>query len=201
MTRKRAGHMNHGQQRARLPSMRAGHTPDEKRIEGVCAVEIHDRFSGQDAFAGGIQPQSKHQWMSIQQEQPVFGMKGDLRVTQCEKPIATSLTRVVRSSLRLSRNEGKFRWVCRDKRGLHNFARLSATPACKGLPLLAGDPAGVAQIDRRVGDAIHTGDPLLHELSAIGTMPGYLCLTVRFLYQHNPSSSCSALPACYSRPT
>jgi len=74
MTRKRAGHMNHGQQRARLPSMRAGHTPDEKRIEGVCAVEIHDRFSGQDAFAGGIQPQSKHEWMSIQQEQPVFGM-------------------------------------------------------------------------------------------------------------------------------
>ena len=92
--------------------MRAGHTPDEKGIVGVCAIEIHDLFSGQGAFGGGIQPQSKHEWMSIQQEQPIFRMKGNLRVTQCETPIPTSLIRVVRRPLRLSRNEGKFRWFC-----------------------------------------------------------------------------------------
>ena len=88
-------------------------TPDEKWIESVCAIEIHDRFAGQDAFAGGIQPQSKHERMSIQQEQPVFRLKGNLRVTQCEKPIPTPLMRVARRSLRLNRNKGKFRWFRR----------------------------------------------------------------------------------------
>jgi hypothetical protein len=71
--------------------MRSGHAPDEKWIERVGTVQIDHRLSGQSLFANGIQTQSKHKRMSVEQNQPILCSKTDLRVPQAEKPVLIRL--------------------------------------------------------------------------------------------------------------
>jgi hypothetical protein len=80
--------MDHAQQGTGLPTMRTGHPSDEKRIERVRAVNIHDGLPGQGAFARSIQSQSKHQRMSIKEQETVIGEKGNVCVAKREKPVS-----------------------------------------------------------------------------------------------------------------
>jgi hypothetical protein len=93
--------VNHAEERPRLASMRSGHAPDEKWIECVRAVQIDHRLSGQRMLANGVQSQSKHKRMPIEQNQPILCGKTDLRVPQAEEPILVRLPSSARRAMNL----------------------------------------------------------------------------------------------------
>jgi hypothetical protein len=78
---------------------------------------------------------------------------------------------------------------------------LSATSSRKYLPLLAGDPTGLTQINRRMGQTVHTFNPPLYNDAAIGARAGEMNLNVRLLRQHDSPPLCWVGSAGYSKPT
>src|SRR5690242_2031748 len=137
-----SGNMDHGQHRPRLPSMCTGQSFNHQPIEGIGAVEIYDRLAFPRPLRRCTEAQSKDKCITIKEEQLVIRMKGHLSVAQRQEPILNRLASAAcRGSRTLTLNKWKFR--CFYSR-MHTPPRLSTASTRKNLPLLTGDPTGLA---------------------------------------------------------
>jgi hypothetical protein len=69
------------------------------------------------------------------------------------------------------------------------------------LPLLAGDPTGLTEINRRMSQTVHAFNSLLNNDAAIGARAAELNLNVRLLRQHDSPPLCWVESGGYSTPT
>jgi hypothetical protein len=103
-------------------------------------------------------------------------MNSHLSVAQRHKPISNRpASAAERGGVTLTFNKWQF---CCLHACMHTAPRLSAASPRKDLPLLTGNPTGLTEVHRGMGEAIHALNSPFDDEPAIGAGTGYLYLNV-----------------------